>query len=51
MLSLDRPYLDWVAIARGHGVEAGRATTLDELAVQLARGLAVNGPYLIELLM
>ena len=49
MLTLDRPNLDWQAIARGHGVEAGQAATLDELAVQLKRGLASRGPYLIEL--
>ncbi len=51
MLTLDRPSVDWVMIARGYGVEAGRATTLDELAVQFKRGLAHNGPYLVELLM
>jgi acetolactate synthase I/II/III large subunit len=51
MLTLDRPDLDWVALAKGYGVEAGRATTLDELAVQFRRGLAVPGPYLIELLL
>jgi acetolactate synthase-1/2/3 large subunit len=49
MLTLDRPDLDWVALAKGHGVEAGRATTLEEFAQQLKRGLAVSGPYLIEL--
>ena len=49
MLTLDRPNLDWRSIARGHGVEAGQATTLDELALQLRRGLATTGPYLIEL--
>jgi acetolactate synthase I/II/III large subunit len=50
MLTLDRPCLDWQALARGHGVEAGQAATLDEFAVQLRRGLASGGPYLIELL-
>ena len=49
MLTLDRPDLDWLALARGHGVEAGQATTLDEFAAQLGRGLATTGPYLIEL--
>ena len=49
MLTLDRPHLDWRSLARGHGVEAGQATTLDEFAVQLKRGLATTGPYLIEL--
>jgi acetolactate synthase-1/2/3 large subunit len=50
MLTLDRPDLDWIALAKGHGVEAGRATNLEEFAQQLRRGLAVSGPYLIELL-
>ena len=48
MLTLDRPNLDWVALAKGCGVEAGRAGNLDELAQQFKRGLAVQGPYLIE---
>ncbi|MBK8738405.1 MAG: hypothetical protein IPM02_02090 [Betaproteobacteria bacterium] len=49
MLTLDRPHLDWLPLARGHGVEAGQATTLDGFALQLRRGLATTGPYLIEL--
>ena len=51
MLTLDRPSVDWMTIAKGYGVEAGRATTLDELAVQFKRGLAHSGPYLVELVM
>ena len=51
MLTLDRPPLDWCALARGHGVESGRAADLGEFARQLRRGLASEGPYLIELLM
>jgi len=51
MLTLDRPDLDWCALAKGHGVEAGRATNLDELAKQLKHGLGSRGPYLIELVM
>ena len=49
MLTLDRPDLDWVSLAKGHGVEAGRATTLEEFADQFRRGIAHRGPYLIEL--
>ena len=48
MLTLDRPNLDWIALAKGCGVEAGRADSLEELARQFKRGLAVQGPYLIE---
>ena len=51
MLTLDRPDLDWQALAKGHGVESGRAENLDELAVQFRRALARNGPYLIEVAM
>jgi acetolactate synthase-1/2/3 large subunit len=51
MLSLERPGLDWCALARGHGVEAAMAEDLGGLATQLRRGLASQGPYLIELVM
>ena len=51
MLTLDRPDLDWVSLAKGYGVEAGRAATLEELATQFKRGLAMTGPYLVELVM
>ena len=51
MLTLDRPNIDWMMIAKGYGVESGRATTLDELAVQFRRGLDTAGPYLVELVM
>jgi acetolactate synthase-1/2/3 large subunit len=48
MLSIGRPDLDWVALARGMGVEAARAETCDELAKALGAGLSAHGPYLIE---
>lgn len=51
MLTLDRPDIDWVSIAKGYGVVAGRATTLEELAVQFTKGLETPGPYLVELVM
>jgi len=51
MLTIDRPDLDWLALAKGHGVESGRAANLDELAVQFKRALARKGPYLIEVAM
>lgn len=49
MLTLDRPDLDWVSLARGHGVEGGRATTLEAFAREFQRAMAQRGPYLIEL--
>jgi len=48
MLTLDRPAIDWVGLARSLGVEAGRATDLGSLARELSRGLASSGPYLVE---
>jgi acetolactate synthase-1/2/3 large subunit len=51
MLTLDRPQLDWRAMAKAHGVEAGMATDLDGLIRQLNRGFSVRGPYLIELVL
>jgi len=51
MLTIGRPDIDWVSLAKGHGVEAGRATTLEELAKEFKRGIASSGPYLIEVAM
>jgi acetolactate synthase I/II/III large subunit len=48
MLSLNRPDLDWVAMARGMGVEASRADTCEELVKALDAGLHSGGPYLIQ---
>ncbi len=48
LLSLDRPDLDFTALARGLGVPASRALTAPELAAQLQRALAEPGPHLIE---
>jgi acetolactate synthase I/II/III large subunit len=51
MLMIDRPDLDWVGLAKAQGVEAGRATTLEELTTQFERGIASSGPYLIEVVL
>ena len=50
MLTLDRPELDFVAIARGMGLEAGRADDLGEFARLFARAMSQRGPALIELI-
>ena len=49
MLTLDRPHLDWVSLARGLGVEGGRAVTLEEFTSQLMTAFSRRGPYLVEL--
>jgi len=51
MLSIDRPTLDWVALANGMGVEASRAGDLSALADQLASALGAGGPRLIEVVL
>lgn len=48
MLSLDKPPLDWVALARGMGVAGKRVNSAEGLASTLANALAGRGPYLIE---
>jgi acetolactate synthase-1/2/3 large subunit len=49
MLEIGRPDLDWVRLARGMGVPAARAETLEDLARLVAGGLASGGPSLVEL--
>lgn len=48
MLDLAGPDLDFVALARGLGVPATRATTAEEFTDQLERSLAEPGPSLVE---
>ncbi|MDN5860330.1 MAG: thiamine pyrophosphate-dependent enzyme, partial [Pseudonocardia sp.] len=48
LLDLDRPRLDFVAMATGMGVPAARAETAEELAAALRSAAAEPGPYLVE---
>ena len=48
MMELDRPTLDWVAMANGMGVKALRASTIDEFRSALDEALSFQGPFLIE---
>jgi acetolactate synthase I/II/III large subunit len=48
MLELERPALDWVAMARGMGVEGERVMDAGSLVAAMRRGLATPGPYVIE---
>ncbi|ROU02483.1 acetolactate synthase large subunit [Histidinibacterium lentulum] len=48
MMDVADPELDFVALARGHGVEALRVETGEALEAALAGALAVQGPRLIE---
>ncbi len=51
MLRLDRPTIDWVALAEGLGVPGARAQTAGELVREVRRGFASGGPYLIEVML
>jgi acetolactate synthase-1/2/3 large subunit len=51
MLSLDRPTLDWVSLARGMGVPGRAVTTADDFNKALAEAMAEKGPRLIEVQM
>ena len=48
MLDLEGPALDWVALARGMGVEAALATTCEEFMNLFDAALKRRGPFLIE---
>ena len=48
MLDISRPDLDFVALARGMGVDADRATTAEDFTTLLERALAEPGPHLID---
>jgi acetolactate synthase-1/2/3 large subunit len=48
LFDLSRPELDWVGLARGMGVDGMRASTAEELARGLRRGIEEGGPYLVE---
>jgi acetolactate synthase-1/2/3 large subunit len=47
LLTLDEPAIDFVAVARGFGVPASRALTVDEFRAQLHAALSEPGPHLI----
>ncbi len=48
MFEIDRPPLDWVALARGLGVKAEAVDDAEHFNAALTCGLAEPGPYLIE---
>jgi acetolactate synthase I/II/III large subunit len=50
MLSLDRPDLDWVALAKGMGMQACRVSDMGGFHQGLQKALAARGPGLVEVL-
>ena len=51
MLRIDRPTLDFVALAKGMGVAARAVASADELVAALAEAIPERGPRLIEVQM
>lgn len=51
MLTLEDPSVDWVALANGLGVEAGRAQNTAELVKLVKAALTRPGPFLIEVVL
>lgn len=51
MLSIDRPTLDWVSLAKGMGVAGRSVTSAEAFSAALDEANAQNGPRLIEVVM
>jgi acetolactate synthase I/II/III large subunit len=49
LFHIGRPDIDWVSLAKGMGVPAARATSLDILGDLLRKSFAAEGPSLIEI--
>lgn len=49
MFDIEGPELDWVAMARGHGVEACRVDNMESFNEAFEGAVASSGPYLIEI--
>ncbi len=49
MMDLGNPDLDWVALARGMGVDGARAETMEGFADVFAQANARPGPFVVEL--
>ncbi len=51
MFDVENPTLDWVALARGHGVDASRVTDIDQFVATFATAMETRGPSLIEVML
>ena len=51
MLTLDRPALDWVSLAKGMGVPGVSVTSAEDFNKALENANASQGPKLIEVVM
>ncbi|WP_299848742.1 acetolactate synthase large subunit [uncultured Roseovarius sp.] len=48
MFDVDNPTLDWVSLAKGHGVPGTRVDDMESFVRSLSAGLSSEGPSLIE---
>ena len=48
MFDVENPMLDWVSLAKGHGVNGTRTDDIESFSKALAAGLSSGGPSLIE---
>ena len=51
MLTIGRPDIDWLAMAKSMGVPGRKASTCEELAKALEAGLNSGGPNLIQVML
>lgn len=49
MFDVENPTLDWVSLAKGHGVPGTRTEDMESFAKALSAGLQNDGPSLIEI--
>jgi acetolactate synthase I/II/III large subunit len=50
MFDVVDPVLDWVALAKGHGVDGMRVTDADAFVAAFGGAMAQRGPYVIEVM-
>lgn len=48
MFDIEEPLIDWISLARGHGVSGQKADDMESFCTALKAGLQSDGPYLIE---
>jgi len=51
MLTLDRPYIDWVNLAKGMGLNATKVDSCENLIKSMKTAFKEEGPFLIEVSM
>ncbi|HOV91209.1 MAG TPA: acetolactate synthase large subunit [Syntrophorhabdaceae bacterium] len=51
LMDIDKPYVDWVKIARGFGIKAVSVETAEDLTKEFKNALIEKGPHLIEMIL